>query len=335
MSFQLVYYSQNDSQWKADVTLGLNIRTSEDTSTKANIVASAHAGDLLTIIEPNGWTKIGGINQWVKVRTKAGREGLAAAWYLEKVPGEVYPSTAGTASSPGSEAGVRSTAPAAAPLVIMVKPTVGKFGLKIHETASTKSKMLAKEEMRARLTVLEDAKMAGKKLGVAGKWLFVQNAGGVQGFVQAEYVKKLQPAPFGSESCSFLEVESEESMKSNLKTVSEQKQARVPVTVFRIGGWLDAQSEEQFLEITRLAHDEGARYLLIDMSDLDTLTSAGKRAIQKMYQMFTPPEESKMAHLKLCNAPPQIYNVPGITGFLQNIPMYESMASALESFGME
>jgi len=37
----------------------------------------------------------------------------------------------------------------------------------------------------------------------------------------------------------------------------------------------------------------------------------------------------------LCNAPPQIYNVLGITGFLQNIPMYESLADALESFGKE
>lgn len=174
---------------KAEVTLGLNIRTSEDTSSKANVVDAAHPGDLLTIIEPNGWTKIGAINQWVKVRTKNGREGLAAAWYLEKAPGEVYPSTAEPASSPGSEAGVPSPAPAA--LVVMVKATVGKLGLKIYETASTKSKMLAKEEMRARLTVLEDAKAAGKKLGVAGKWLFVQNAGGVQGFVQAEYVKKV------------------------------------------------------------------------------------------------------------------------------------------------
>ncbi len=124
-------------------------------------------------------------------------------------------------------------------------------------------------------------------------------------------------------------------MKSDLKIVSEQKQARVPVTVFHISGWLDAQSEAQFLETARLAHDEGARYLLIDMSDLDTLTSAGMRAIQMVYQIFTPPGEDKMAHLKLCNAPPQIYNVLGITGFLQNIPMYENMESALETFGVE
>jgi len=125
-------------------------------------------------------------------------------------------------------------------------------------------------------------------------------------------------------------------MKSDLKIMSEQKQARVPVTVFHISGWLDGQSEEQFLETARLAHDEGARYLLIDMSDLDTLTSAGMRAIQKVYQMFTPREDQmKVAHLKLCNAPPQIYNVLGITGFLQTIPMYESMQSALDSFGAE
>jgi anti-anti-sigma factor len=123
-------------------------------------------------------------------------------------------------------------------------------------------------------------------------------------------------------------------MKSDLKITTEQVQASVPVTVFRIGGWLDAQAEPQFLETARLAFDEGARYLLVDMSDLDTLTSAGMRAIQKVYQMYTPKEEHfKTARLKLCNAPPQIYNVLGVTGFLQNIPMYESMDAALESFG--
>lgn len=125
-------------------------------------------------------------------------------------------------------------------------------------------------------------------------------------------------------------------MNSDLKISSEEIQAEVPVTVFRLRGWLDAQSEEQLLAAARTAHDDGARYLLIDMSDLDTLTSAGMRALQKVYQIFTPKEEhSRVAHLKLCNAPPQIYNVLGITGFLQNIPMYESTESALQSFGKE
>ena len=125
-------------------------------------------------------------------------------------------------------------------------------------------------------------------------------------------------------------------MDSDLRIATEQIQADVPVTVFRLRGWLDAQSEEQLLEAARTSHDGGARFLLIDMSDLDTLTSAGMRALQKVYQIFTPKEDQfKVAHLKLCNAPPQIYNVLGITGFLQNIPMYESTDAALQSFGKE
>ncbi|HVF25308.1 MAG TPA: STAS domain-containing protein [Anaerolineales bacterium] len=125
-------------------------------------------------------------------------------------------------------------------------------------------------------------------------------------------------------------------MNSDLNIASEERQADVPVTVFRLRGWLDAQSEEQLLQDARIAYDGGARYLLLDMSDLDTLTSAGMRAIQKVYQIFTPKEDQfKVAHLKLCNAPPQIYNVLGITGFLHNIPMYASLEDALESFGKE
>lgn len=125
-------------------------------------------------------------------------------------------------------------------------------------------------------------------------------------------------------------------MNGDFKIISETLQAGVPVTVFHISGWLDAQSEVQLLDTAQLAYNEGARYLLIEMSDLDTLTSAGMRALQKVYQLYTPADEQlKVAHLKLCNAPPQIYNVLSITGFLQNISTYESLDSALGSFGKE
>ncbi len=125
-------------------------------------------------------------------------------------------------------------------------------------------------------------------------------------------------------------------MNAEFKITVEQAQAAVPVTVFRIGGWLDAQSEGELLEQARVAYDGGSRHLVINMNDLDTLTSAGMRAIQKVYQMYTPKDEHfKVARLKLCNAPSQIYNVLGITGFLQNIPMYESLEAALDSFDKE
>jgi anti-anti-sigma factor len=122
-------------------------------------------------------------------------------------------------------------------------------------------------------------------------------------------------------------------MNSDLKITSEQVQAQVPVTVFRIGGWLDGQSEEQLLQAARDAYEGGARFLLIDMVELDTITSAGIRALQKVYQIYTPKEDRfKVVHLKLSGAPPQIHNVLGITGFLHNIPMHANVEEALQTF---
>lgn len=122
-------------------------------------------------------------------------------------------------------------------------------------------------------------------------------------------------------------------MDSSLKIAKEQKAGSVPVTVLHLHGWLDAQGEELLLAHARDAYDEGARFILIDLAEVDTLTSAGMRAIQKVYKLFAAGEEQyKVARVKLCNAPPQVYHVLGITGFLQNIPNYETLQSALDSF---
>lgn len=122
-------------------------------------------------------------------------------------------------------------------------------------------------------------------------------------------------------------------MDITLKITQEQVQGKVPVTIFHLQGWLDAQSEEQMLSTARQAYDKGARFLLLDLAKVDTLTSAGMRAMQKVYKLFTPADEQfKVAHVKLCNAPPQVYHVLGITGFLQNIPNFETQQAALDSF---
>lgn len=118
-----------------------------------------------------------------------------------------------------------------------------------------------------------------------------------------------------------------------LKITKEEMLGSVPVTVLHLRGWLDAQSEEMLLAAARDSYTAGARFLLIDLADVDTLTSAGMRAIQKVYKLFTAEEEHfKVARVKLCNAPPQVYHVLGVTGFLQNIPNYETLQSALDSF---
>jgi len=122
-------------------------------------------------------------------------------------------------------------------------------------------------------------------------------------------------------------------MDTELKITTEQPQGKSAVRVLHLRGWLDQQSEEQLLQAARESYEQGARFLLLDLREVETLTSAGMRAIQKVYKQFTPEAEmSKVARVKMCNAPPHIYHVLGITGFLQNIPNYESTQAALDSF---
>lgn len=191
---------------KDDVTWGLNIRTSEDTSSKANIVTVVPAGAMLSIIEPGGVSKIGGINQWVRVRTPNGKEGLAAAWYLEKVPGTAtVPETESSTSvvlsgveaplseAPTSGEDVPSTestpaaesTPQKSKLVVRVK----KNGLQVYEFSSGKGKVLSTEKTGAKLVVVEDAAKAVAKVGTAGKWLNVKATNNKRGFVDAGSVK--------------------------------------------------------------------------------------------------------------------------------------------------
>jgi len=122
-------------------------------------------------------------------------------------------------------------------------------------------------------------------------------------------------------------------MISDLKNTVEQVQGAVPVTIFHLRGWLDAQGEEQFVKWASEAYKNGTRYLLLDFGELDTLTSAGMRAVQKVYKLYTPAGTPKeVAYLKMASAPPQVYHALKVTGFLQTIPMYESVQSAVDAF---
>ncbi len=173
---------------KADVTWGLNIRSSTDTSSKKNIVAVAPAGTQLLVLDSDGLNNIGAINQWIRVREPGGREGFCAAWYLEKVPGaEPAPITEPT-PSPEPEAPVPTPTPPSEPekLIVRVKST----GAKVYKTASSKSAVVSAEKSGARLVVVEAASKAREKIGQAGSWLNVKASNGKRGFVDAGRVRE-------------------------------------------------------------------------------------------------------------------------------------------------
>ena len=123
-------------------------------------------------------------------------------------------------------------------------------------------------------------------------------------------------------------------MGADFKLTREQPAGKPNITVFHLSGWLDRDGEDKLVEAVQQAKDGGCEYVLLDLAETNTITSAGVRAIQRTYQVLMPRgEASKTGRLKLCNAPAQVYQVLSITGLLVNVPMYESAEDAIESFG--
>jgi hypothetical protein len=161
----------------------------------ANVVATVPAGTVLTLLEVDGASKVGGINQWLRVRTPSGKEGFTAAWYLENPPGPT------PASGPASPASGTSTTPPSTPttpatspsrkddkLVVVVSSAVGASGLRLRKTASKGGALVAVLQAGTRLTVIEPAQKAKAKIGKANQWLYVRSPNNQRGYVGAEYV---------------------------------------------------------------------------------------------------------------------------------------------------
>jgi anti-anti-sigma factor len=122
-------------------------------------------------------------------------------------------------------------------------------------------------------------------------------------------------------------------MNQTLKIMKEPAEKKEHVIILHLNGSLDANGEEVLLAIARQAYDEGARFILLDLAQVDILTSAGMRAMHKVYKMYTPESDKlKTQSIKLCNAPQQLYQALGITGFLLTIPIYTTIQEALDAF---
>jgi len=118
------------------------------------------------------------------------------------------------------------------------------------------------------------------------------------------------------------------------------------VTTLHFDGSLDRQTENLAFESARAAKYSGARFLLIDLSAVDVVTSAGLHALHGIFKLFTPHEEVeawnkentgvmfKSPYFKLSGASAQIQYVLSITGFLENIEIFPTLQEALDSFSL-
>ena len=124
---------------------------------------------------------------------------------------------------------------------------------------------------------------------------------------------------------------------------SSQIQGDVSVTILHLKGPLDRSTDEQLLDRTRQSYEDGARYLLLDLSEVEMLTSSGLHAIHTIFRLFTPQNELDLMHehkdepykspyFKIVCPSPQVYYVLNITGFVQNIFVFNNTEDAIKSF---
>ena len=127
------------------------------------------------------------------------------------------------------------------------------------------------------------------------------------------------------------------------ETLTITKTEGTPV-VLHLEGNLDGQTEAAFAAAATAVKESGAGHLLIDLGGLKMLTSAGLRGLHNVYKLFTPAAEAdawhkanpghtyKSPYVKIAGASPNIHYVLSVSGFLQNIPIYPTVAEARNSF---
>lgn len=116
------------------------------------------------------------------------------------------------------------------------------------------------------------------------------------------------------------------------------------VPVLHVAGHLDGETENLLVQAATTVFNAGKKNLVIELSKVDVISSAGLRAIHVIYKMFTQNPDTqkwqsehagetfKSPYMKLAQPSSQVHYVLSMAGFLQNIYIYPSLQEALDSF---
>jgi anti-anti-sigma factor len=137
-------------------------------------------------------------------------------------------------------------------------------------------------------------------------------------------------------------------MASEFQITVSQEQGRVPVTVFHvIGDVIDANSFQQLEAQARAAFEAGTRNLLLDLTKVRYISSAGLRALQSIFMLLranTPGESDetmkkglmdgtfKSPHLKLLNPSPAVIDTLRVMGFDMFLEIHHNLKKAIASY---
>ncbi len=121
----------------------------------------------------------------------------------------------------------------------------------------------------------------------------------------------------------------------------------VPVTVFRIRGDIDIASYQDLEAKAREAFAQGTRNLVLDLSEVGYISSAGLRAIHAVFMLLSDASGGgtgdevgrglrdgtfKSPHLKLLNPSPFVREVLQTTGFDMFLEIHRDLKEAVASF---
>lgn len=115
-----------------------------------------------------------------------------------------------------------------------------------------------------------------------------------------------------------------------------REQSRVPVTVLKISGAIHLGNSEDLQNQGAAAFAQGERDLVIDLSQVDRITSAGLRAILYLTKLFNHIEGdtqlARSTHLKLASPNANVRQVLKISGFDVFMDIFDNTPDAIASF---
>ena len=136
-----------------------------------------------------------------------------------------------------------------------------------------------------------------------------------------------------------------------MEIIISQNQDTSPATIMQLQGALDGSTYEQFITEAQKLYDDGSRNLILDMSELTFLSSAGLAGLHRIARVFNGEDRSTLEegwsaihamgkerdsgfqkHVKLLNPSEKIQDVLDTVGFKTFFEIYTEIHPAMASF---
>ncbi|MFL7869999.1 MAG: STAS domain-containing protein [Anaerolineales bacterium] len=111
-----------------------------------------------------------------------------------------------------------------------------------------------------------------------------------------------------------------------------QADGRIPVTVFELQDRVNLGNTAELEQAGKEAYASGTRDLVVDISKVDSFTSAGIRALMSLYKLLAGDEGQKSKHVKLVSPTSYVREVLEISGVANSIEIYDTLDEAIASF---